>query len=183
MGFDLNTFRNKLVHGGARPSQFQMEIIGTREDLSFLPFMCQVSEIPESAVGHIAVPYFGRKLYYAGDRTFNPLTITVINDEDFKLRHEFERWSHAITGHSTTISQHSGSILSGGYVAEGILTQMSRNDGGGPTQQYKFVGMFPINVSTIALDWNQTDEIERFTVQFQYQWWENYITKDSTTEG
>lgn len=179
MSFDLNVFRNKLVHGGARPSQFTMEIIGTREDLTILPFLCEISEIPESKIGHIAVPYFGRKLYYAGDREFSPLSITVINDEDYKVRHAMEAWAHAITGHSTTVSQHDGSILSGGYVAEGIVTQMTRNDGGGPTQQYKFVGMFPTSISTIALNWGSQDEIERFTVQFQYQWWENYITKDT----
>lgn len=177
-GFNLDVFRSKLVHGGARPSQFRMEIIGTRQDaeLRILPFLCEISEIPESRIGHAVVNYFGRKLYFAGDREFTPLTITVLNDEDFRLRHAFEQWSYQITGHNSTVSQHNGSILSGGYVADGIVTQMTRNDGGHPTQEYKFVGMFPVSISNIPLDWGAFDTVEKFTVTLQYQWWENYIT-------
>ena len=32
--------------------------------------------------------------------------------------------------------------------------------------------MWPVEVSSIDLDWNTTDAIEEFTVTFQYDWWE-----------
>jgi len=180
MAFNLNDFRNKFVNGGARPSQFEMQIVwpdilrgapgvvGAEADFRFL---CQISEIPASTITPIAVPYFGRKLQYAGDRTFTPLTITVMNDEDFKIRKAFEYWSQAITGHQTTVSQFDGSNIAGSYATDGVVIQHSRNSGGGTLQAYKFVGMFPSAVSAIPLDWEKTDSFEVFTVEFQYQYW------------
>jgi len=184
MAFDLNQFRNALLHGGARPSQFEMEITwpvnipsGIIAGSNFR-FLCRVSKIPEATIGKIDIPYFGRKLKFAGDREFGDLTVTVINDEDYKVRHAFEDWMRAITGHSTTVSQYNGGIATDtvsalSYATEGIVTQLSRNDRGtGQQHAYRFVGMWPSSLGEVALDWANYDAIEEFTVQFQYQWWE-----------
>lgn len=45
----------------------------------------------------IDVPFRGRILKVAGDRTFDPWTITIINDTDFKLRHSFEKWMNYLS--------------------------------------------------------------------------------------
>lgn len=185
MPFDLNAFRNKLSHGGARPSQFEMQIfwptavpLGRDAELDFR-FLCSIAEIPGSTIGNIKVPYFGRQLYYAGDRDFEPLTVTVINDEDFKVRHALEEWMRAITGHSSTVSEFGGGISAADasgmttYVAEAQVIQYSRNgSGGGPTQAYRFVGLWPAKLGAIPLNWGTLDDIETFTCQFLYQWWE-----------
>lgn len=187
--FNLQDFRNKFVNGGARPSQFKMQITwpdairgiagvsAAERDFSFL---CSVSEIPQSTVGFIPVPFQGRKLYYAGDREFQPLTITVLNDEDFKVRKSLEAWMRGITEHSLTTSQFNGGIASGSYVTDGVVTQLSRNNGGASLKSYKFVGMFPVDLGAIALDWNSTDQIETFTCQFKYQWWDE-VTDSSVS--
>lgn len=181
MAFNLNEFRNKLVNGGARPSQFEMQISwpeavrgassvsGAERDFRFF---CKISEIPASTMQDIQVPYFGRKLKYAGDRTFSNLTVTIINDEDFKVRQALETWSAAISGHSTSASLFSGGINSGSYATDGVVIQHGRNNGGRALKAYKFVGMFPVNVGSIALDWGTTDQIEEYTCEFAYQWWE-----------
>lgn len=181
MAFNLNDFRNKFTNGGARPSQFEMRIVwpdavrgvagvaGAERDFSFL---CEISEIPASTIGLVSASYFGRKLKFAGERTFENLTLTVLNDEDFKVRKALEAWSHAITGHTTTISEFNGGIASGSYVTDGIVVQMSRNAGGSPLHAYKFVGMFPLSIGEIALNWASADEFERYTCEFAYQWWE-----------
>lgn len=184
MAFNLNEFRNKLVHGGARPSQFEMQItwplnipLGQLASAD-VRFLCSISQIPGSQVGTIPVPYFGRKLKYAGDRVFEDLTVTIINDEDYKIRHALEDWSRAITGHSTTVSQYNGGIATSAqqalsYATEGVVTQLSRNENGnGPSHSYRFIGMFPVNIGTIDLNWGANDEIETYTCQFAYQWWE-----------
>jgi hypothetical protein len=183
MPFDLNRFRNALVHGGARPSQFEMEITWPTNIPtglaagSALRFLCQVAELPGTKIGNVKIPYFGRKLNYAGDRDFDEFTIRVINDEDMKIRHAFEDWMRAITGHSTVVSQFTGGISTdlGGlsYATEGIVTQLSRNENGnGPSNAYRFVGMWPMTLEKIDLDWSKTDEIEQFGVTFAYQWWD-----------
>lgn len=183
MPFQLNEFRNALQHGGARPSQFDMDIVwpsGLQASVARakFPFMCQIAEIPAATVGVVTVPYFGRRLYYAGDREFEPLTVTIINDEDFVIRHALEEWMRAITAHSFTTSEFTGSIASsrGGafsYATRAQVRQLSRNSNGtGPQQRYVFEGLFPINVGAIPLDWSKYDAIEDFTCQFRYQWWE-----------
>jgi len=181
MPFNLNEFRNKFVNGGARPTQFEMQIIwpdavrgaaGVASAERDFKFLCSVSEIPGEKIGEINVGYFGRKLKYAGDRDFGPLVITVLNDEDFKVHKAIEVWMKGIADHPTTVSQFDGGIASGSYVTDGVVTQMSRNQGGSPTQAYKFVGMWPMELSPIALDWDANDQIEKFQITFDYQWWE-----------
>lgn len=181
MPFDLNQFRNKLTNGGARPSQFEMRVTwpqiipeGVAAAADF-PFLCQTSELPPSDVGNISVGYFGRKLNFAGDRTFPTLAVTIINDEDFKIRRAFEAWSAAITGHSTTTSRFNGGLGADSYATDAEVRQYSRNDngqGGVPIKAYKYIGAWPQAISSIALDWNTNDSIETFTVTMQYQWWE-----------
>ena len=36
---------------------------------------------------------------------------------------------------------------------------------------YKFYGIFPTNISAIALSYDTGDTIEEFTVEFQVQYW------------
>ena len=197
MPFDLNEFRNNLQLGGARPSQFEMNInwpsgISLPADVagatSQVPFLCQISEIPGSTIGNFTIPYFGRKLHYAGDRIFDSLTITVINDEDFKIRQALEAWMAAVQHHGSALSDYDGgqSAISGGtYVADSIVIQYSRNQaatgsGGAAIAKYRFVGMWPSILSPIALNWDSSDQIETYTCQFYYQWWESLNPSSET---
>ena len=67
--------------------------------------MCKPANLPASNVAPIDVPFRGRILKVAGDRTFDPWTITVINDEDFRLRTAFEAWMNGISKLITTLEQ------------------------------------------------------------------------------
>jgi len=182
MPFDLNKFRAALVNGGARANQFEMRITwpqilaGRVADVTRdLSFLCSVSEIPASTLGTAKVYYGGRVLNYAGDREFANLTVTVINDDDFKVRKAIELWSAAIAGHSNTLSQFDGGLGSGSYATDGIVLQYTRNNKGNNQNAnvgYKFIGMFPTSIGAIPLDWKTTNEIETFDIEFAYQWWE-----------
>ena len=59
--------------------------------------MIKAAELPASNVGDIPVAFRGRILHVAGDRTFDPWTVTIINDVDFGIRSAMERWSNAST--------------------------------------------------------------------------------------
>ena len=61
--------------------------------------MCKAAQLPASNIAEIPVPFRGRVLKVAGDRTFDPWTITVINDTDFKIRTAFEKWMNGINKH------------------------------------------------------------------------------------
>ena len=168
MAFDLESFRNKMQDGGARPSLFEMEIDfplpGRGFSTESARFLTKVSEIPGSTIGVITVPYFGRQLKIAGDRTFATLSVTVLNDEAYALRGQFEQWMNKIAKHDIAV----GSTKLDFYQVDLLLRQLKR--GGGMSAQYRFHASFPTTLSTISLDWS-SEAIEEYTVEFQYQYW------------
>ena len=189
MAFNLDQFRNNLKGGGARAALFEMELRWpasvTNGPLaaSLSRFLVQVSEIPGSVIATFEVPYFGRKLNYMGDRTFAPFTVTIINDENFAIRRALEEWMDRMSGHTSATSQFTQGIQGdGGFTTDATVTQFGRE--GNRLRAYKFIGAFPTDLGTIALDWNTTSEVETYTCQFAYQWWEvegQIPTRDNPT--
>jgi hypothetical protein len=166
MAFNINQFKSELVGGGARPTLFQCQItnpINPAADIK-VPFMVRAGGIPESVVGQYTVPYFGRQVKYAGDRTFADWTVTIINDEDFAIRNAMEEWMNFINSHDSNSRG-----LPQQYKSTGQITQYSKD--GSPLRTYVFEGMFPISIDGIQMDWSQTDSIEEFSVTFQYDLW------------
>ena len=166
MAFNINQFKSELVGGGARPTLFQCQItnpINNAADIK-VPFMVRAGGIPESVVGQYTVPYFGRQVKYAGDRTFADWTVTIINDEDFAIRNAMEEWMNFINSHDSNSRG-----LPQQYKSTGQITQYSKD--GSPLRTYVFEGMFPISIDGIQMDWSQTDSIEEFSVTFQYDLW------------
>jgi hypothetical protein len=171
MAFNVNEIRSQLTLGGARNTLFQVTLQNPGNGVADikLPFMVKAAQIPSSDLGIIEVPYFGRKIRLAGDRTFGDWTVTVINDEDFLVRNAMEEWSNRInTLRGNLRSFGAASPLL--YKANAQVVQYSKT--GVPIRTYTFNGIFPQTVSTIDLSWDATDQIEEFTVTFQYDWWE-----------
>jgi len=181
----IDDFKGRLVGGGARPNLFEVDIqlpqglgiAGNEQDVqATMRFMIKASQLPASTVGDIPVAFRGRVLHVAGDRTFEPWTVTVINDTDFKIRSAMERWSNAINKHSDD----SGIIDPNVYQSVATVDQLGRAQNKDGNKQipvlrrYKFKGIYPTQVTTIDLDYGSTDTIEEFQVQFQVNWWEAY---------
>jgi len=177
MAFNINEIRSQLSLGGARNSLFQVTIQNPANGAADVkvPFLVRATSIPASTLGLIEVPYFGRKIRLAGDRTFADWTVTVINDEDFTIRNAMEQWSNQIQTFQTNVRDFATASPSA-YKAQAQVTQFSKT--GQALRTYTFNGIFPTEVSPIELDWNATDTIEEFTVTFQYDWWE--VTGGST---
>jgi hypothetical protein len=171
MAFNINQFKSRgLTKGGARPSLFQVQInpnIG--EDpvaIEKFTFTCRASEVPASTVESIDVPYFGRKIKLAGDRSFADWSVSVMNDEDYIVRNMFEDWSNKINqlaGNRKLLSNNSYKF------SDALVTQFSKD--GSPIRAYNFVGIFPVQVSNMALDWDSTNTIQTFDVTFAYDYW------------
>ena len=182
MTFDITKFKSAMTSGGARPSLFEVSLAfpaidatiptddGAAARTSSLEtrFKIKATSIPSSTVSPIEVPYFGRKVKFAGNRTFPEWTITVINDEDFDLRAQFEAWLAAINTHKTNQQKY---VRPDNYMIDATVTQYGK---GGPTEvlrKYTFVRCFPSEVSPIELNWSSENEIEEFTVTLQYDYW------------
>jgi hypothetical protein len=182
----ITNFRDRLVGGGARPNMFEVNItlpeqIAPNGDISQdMRFLVKGAEIPAAVIGNIPVPFRGRVLPVAGDRTFNPWTVTVINDAQFNIRDAMEQWSNLINDLQFDV----GDINPADYQTKAEVFQLSRQSQGSGGQSagkggeiiqtlrtYNFEGIYPTEVSSIALDYGATDQIEEFQVTFNYLFW------------
>ena len=181
---NITNFRDRLVGGGARPNLFEVNIelpdgvIGQADYRDDVRFMVKAAEIPAANIGNIPVPFRGRVLPVAGDRTFDPWTVTVINDSKFNIRDAMEQWSNKINDLQFDV----GDISPSNYQTKAEVFQLSRggktssaSSTGGETinvlRTYNFEGIYPSVVSSIPLDYGATDSIEQFQVTFNYLFW------------
>jgi hypothetical protein len=165
----VDDFKAKLRGGGARPNLFKATInfpAYANGDAELTSFLCKTAQLPGSQFGSIDVPFRGRVLKMAGDRTFETWTATIINDTDFAIRNAMERWSNGINAHSAN----TGLVSPITYEADLKIEQLDRN--GDSLKTYTFRGAYPVNVGAIELDYGTADTIEEFTVEFNYQYWE-----------
>ena len=148
-----------------------------------MQFLCKATALPASNIANIDVPFRGRILKVAGDRTIDTWTITVINDEDFLIRNHMEDWMNGIS----KLDNNTGATSPSAYMADANVIQLGHGAGKGikstenqsdssqlaqGLRRYKFFDIFPTNVSTIDLSYDSTDTIEEYTVEFQVQYWQ-----------
>jgi len=170
---NLSQFKNQFL-GGARPNLFEAEIyfpslVGSGGLASQKSrFMIKGAQLPSSVIAPIEVPYRGRKLKIAGDRSFEPWTISVLNDSNMEIRNAFEEWMNLINRHTSNTSAYTNDPL--GYYKDLHIKQLTR-ERGDTTKKYTFVGAFPTNISTIELNYETNDAVEEFTVELNYQYW------------
>ena len=169
----VDDFKSKLRGGGARPNLFKATINFpgyANGDVELTSFLCEAAQLPASTMGTIIVPFRGRQLKMAGDRTFDVWTPTIINDTDFNIRDAMERWMNGMNAHSAN----TGLTNPVDYEADLIVEQLDK--GGDTIKTYNFRGCFPTGISPIDLSYAAENEIERFTVEFQVQYWEAATT-------
>jgi hypothetical protein len=172
MAFKINEFRNNMAGDGARPNLFEVRLIVPVANLTVeeFTFKCKSAQIPGETIGVVTVPYFGREVKFAGNRTFADWTVTVINDEDFRVRKGFERWMERINSHVDNVRQ-AAYVAPDSYVGQATVLQYKK-DGTSPFNlQYNFKDIFCTDISAIDLDWGSNDAIEEFTVNFSYSYW------------
>ena len=171
----INDFKAKLYGGGARPNQFKVvmpfpgyaQVGGEIEDLAFL---CQATTLPAMTIGTFTVPFRGRSIKIAGDRTIATWSVTVLNDTNFKLRNAFERWQNGIN----SMSDNEGLTNPGDYQVDAFVDQLDRN--GATIKSYTLRGAFPNDITSIALGMGTNDSIETFDVTFDYQYFDTNTT-------
>lgn len=168
---DISQFKAQMIQGGARANQFRVEItfpsIVPNGALAGqkLQFLAKSSTLPQSTVSDVAVMYRGRPVHFAGEREFQPWGIEVYNDNDFVIRNAFEAWIDSIQNAENT----NGIQQPGVYQVDMSCIQLDRSDR--EVKRYRFVDAFPIEVGSIALDWETNNQIEVFPVTFQYNYW------------
>jgi len=184
----ISQFKSNLTGGGVRPNLFEVELnFPSDSALTFMsndatpqsenqtitddgvankvPFLVKAANLPASNITPVEVPFRGRILKVAGERTFDTWTVTVLNDTDFKLRTVMEQWMNGIS----RLANGSGEVNPTDYTKDAKVNQLGRN--GDVLRSYNFVGLFPTNISEVPLSMDTTDTIEEFTVEFQVLYW------------
>jgi hypothetical protein len=186
----ITGFKERLAGGGARPNLFEVSIPRMPQGVTWdgqaqrtFNFLCDATSMPASTVDPINVPFRGRILKVAGDRTIDIWSVTVINDEDFIIRTAFEQWANLIS----KLDNASGATAPSSYMVDAFVHQLGRGydrnkfstnnsnlfpEGRAtPLRTYKMYDIWPSSIGAIELSYADNNTIERFTVDFQVQWW------------
>ena len=172
---NISDFKAKLAGGGARANQFKVtmpfpgyaSVGGEIEDLAFL---CRATSIPSMEIANIGVPFRGRAIKIAGDRTIPSWSVTVYNDTNFRLRNAFERWQNGINN----MSDNEGLTNPVDYQVDAFLDHLDRN--GNTVKSYTLRGVYPIEIGAIPLDYEEQGAIEQFEVSLAYQFFDARTT-------
>ena len=172
---NISDFKAKLAGGGARSNQFKVtmpfpgyaSVGGEIEDLAFL---CKATSIPSMEIANINVPFRGRAIKIAGDRTIPSWSVTVYNDTNFRLRNAFERWQNGINN----MSDNEGLTNPVDYQVDAFLDHLDRN--GNTIKSYTLRGVYPTAIASIPLDYDEKTVIEEFEVTLEYQFFDTNTT-------
>jgi len=183
---NVSTFLGRIGQG-VKPNMFLVDVkfpdtLDKTSEQELINVMCKSAALPGSNLGVIEVPFRGRTVKIAGDRTFDTWTATFFNDKDFKLRSFFEQWANSINTHDDNTAPLFTPNKSSGYMGELIVKQLEKDtsDGGSVLREYTLVHCFPTNVSPIDLAYDSNDQIEEFTVEWQYSY---FTAKGGSRDG
>ena len=187
MAFQISEFTSALQMDGARPNLFQVVMTGLPNGVGQsgqpFSFLCKAAQLPGSTIGTVPLYYFGREAKFAGNRSFADWTVTIINDENFDIRNSIEVWMNSINSNAGN-TRLASPVIGGGsggqpYAIDATVNQFGKSATAGTNgiiKSYNFVGMFPVDLSPIDLDWGTNDSVEEFTTTFSYQYWTSNTT-------
>ena len=175
----ISQFKSQLIGGGARPNLFEVELTTLPAGIAWpadnFRYMCKAAQLPASVIANIDIPFRGRIFKVAGDRTIEPWSITVINDEDFRIRKAMEEWVDRIA----KLENNLGATDPSAYIVNAKVFQLGRGstpssqtnagDRNAVLREYEFIDIFPTSVSSIDLSYDSSDTIEEFVVDFAVQ--------------
>jgi len=166
---NISSFTNALQGGGARGNQFEVTMSGGGADgiqSRGFSFLCRGAQIPALTIGEVAVPYRGRQIFVAGDRTYDAWTVTVMNDRNYGVRSQLESWMNNMgdIGSASTAT----TLNANSYYATAIVKQMDRNDA--TIRTYTLDGVWPTTLDAIDLAFDANDAIQEFGATFRFNW-------------
>ena len=165
---NLSAFTTALQGGGARANQFMVTLGGTGATglTNNFHFLCRAAQVPALTIGEVAVPYRGRVIYLAGDRTYDAWTVTIMNDRNYSVRAFLENWMDDMSDIGGTTK--ANAISAASYYANATVQQLDRNNKA--IRTYKLEGLWPTTLDAIDLSYDANDAIEEFGATFRFNW-------------
>ena len=170
----IQDFKSFLSGGGVRPTMYEVRVtLPDNFDLSEYDFsdvealtmLTKSASVPSMNVStvSIAIPA-GGVIKQPGSRSFEPWSMTIINDRDLRLRRLFEKWNNTLNSTSAMI----GMMNTNDYLSTVDVIQLDRE--GEPVRFYTLHGAYPSAVSAMQLGYELTDQLSTTDVTFQYQY-------------
>lgn len=177
----ISQFKSHMIGGGARPNHFRVTL--NRGAVTYSSpeesFLIKAASLPASMIQDIPVMYRGREVHFAGERSFAPWTVQVINDTSFSIRQFFEVWHHDVQSYNATNGREQPAV----YQTDLLVEQLGRDnsDSGAETvlYAYDFYNAYPVEVGEIQLSYDAGNQIEEFPVTFMYDWFKPSVIRDT----
>ena len=137
---DISKFKGLLGAGGARPNQFRVLLnwpgyVTSVPDREYA-LLVTGAALPASTVNPTLVQYRGREVKLAGERIFDPWTVTIMNDTEMSLRKPFEQWMNGMND----LELNTGALAPTEYQADIEVHHLDRNDE--PLMKYNCITHF-----------------------------------------
>jgi len=170
MVLNVNQFKDKL-RGGTRANLFKITLrtpdgLTPLEDIS--SFVVKTGELPGSTITPIIIPFRGRQLKISGDKSFDPWTVTVLNDPDFTVRKAVEIWMSGMNNHEDNQG------VNDGYFVDLEVAQLDRE--GTSLRTYVMKDAWPSDLGPIAVSFDAENALQEYQITFQYQYWTSGLT-------
>ena len=175
---DITGFKQAMAGGGARPTLYFVQVMPPSgisrtgndglDGANFISFMAQTASIPSGNIGMIEVPYMGRKVKMAGDRTYEDWNTTVVNDEGFTVRNYVEKWQELINGPISNVTLANSYSE---YTSVAHVVHLSKS--GEKIAEYAMQDCWPSVVAGIELGWETNDSLETFDITWTFNQWVN----------
>ena len=176
--------------GGTRLNRFQ--VVGNigkgGSGIALTPFHVTTANLPEAAVGPIAINYRGRSVAYSGDRAYKPWAIAVLDDHSGtangteNLHKAFHDWQDRINSHGKNTSDYTNNDPRSLWAPYWTVQQLNTNcDSALPGRSFKLFNVWPIEVGPIELDMTQSNMLASFAVSLAYSHY-TYDDAPITTE-
>lgn len=158
----INNFKSR-VQDVARANRFEVQgnILGN--DISFL---AKGASLPGATLGVMEVPYQGRMVKLAGDRTYDDWDITVYQANDGDIRRRIDDWMSKALTHESNI----GALAHAQYKEDLTVRQLDR--AGGTIIRFKMIGCVPTVIGPLDLAWDTNDTPAEFTLTLAYDYYE-----------
>lgn len=164
----IDEFKAQLIGGGARANQFRITFatppsVATGLDLRKMSFLVKSTSMPGQTLGEVAVPFRGRTLYLAGDRSYEAWTTSVYNDTDFMVRTGIELWLNALNNETSNTAQVTNPSE---YQVDLTIEQLDRS--GDTLKTMILTNCFPLSTTAIEFSSDAVTEIESFDISWRF---------------
>lgn len=170
MDISIHSFTSNFKGGGARTNLFYIQLtnpVDSSQDALIIN-RAKAAQLPAWTTNELSTKFMGRSTYYSGVRTYQPWTVTILEDSDYKVRNTLESWQNWINLANENIR---GFSLETDDQYKSVGNAYLLDKLGQTVREYTFYGLWPQSVGSSNLSWDE-DNIMHYDVTFRFDYFE-----------